>query len=846
MRKTLILAVTAMAASAMAMNVAGIAPDGVVSGDKTIAGERISFTSGDRVGEAFSAPASAAKPQLNETDEITLIEFGSSRYDYQHNGSMAKMIAVSGDGVAHLAFMGGQNTSDLRRVQAACITPDGTVSGPLDTVNYRTGYTTVATTSGSPANGMAANSTVVGWHGAPVSDLISVFAVDFGGCWMAFNTLNGARAECIWPHVALDYQDRGHVTSSDSTTGADEDNVYYNSTDNGMAWNGEFVTVTTNSNTLSATTVASKTAPGAAVLFMEDAPCTGEAQVSAAQWHHDILYYEANDDANDLASVIAGGVPVNVTNFNCVDSDFPFNFGVFGYADIEGIYDLADDPALHIAFSTPVLLPDSTCLLENDLDSDSTFFYIDDDPSLWSSNFSAIWHFNAGSGEFSRIAGWLSAADEDDDRPNPGVFRVSYDRPSFAIDPENGYMYCIWNQYSVDDRRDPWTDDKEMPNAEIYAACSADNGSTWGESVNLTNTETDGCDVDECLSETFATVSEFVYDGKLHISYLLDTHAGSSIRNDDTNDGSAETDNPMMYMQVSVDEVLPHDGSAWDADGHVGMWFYERFVYWPSAGGHLDSIAVVDKPYLFNEYDVDIFLTEVNCIHHPDDTGFNLWAEDANEEFGMHNAGFAVKPGHPSVNNDYIDMPSGDSEDDNYWNGLFPAQSVMQCRVWVENFGIPSADQLFEFKFENSEGVEIANRYWRYQYIMDDDAGEVVPMGEELLVEFLDTYESLTVFSTEVGVDDKEVTPVEFNLAQNFPNPFNPTTTISFTVHAAAQASLIVYNILGEEVATLYNGIATPGDHNVTFDASQLSSGVYFYTLTSNGVNETRKMLLAK
>jgi hypothetical protein len=848
MKKIYFITALTMSIAASATQLHSPAPDGVISGEHDLAsGSSIVIHDLETAG-AESPNLAATKINMDrQTDEPLLLEVATSRYDFQHNGSMSKMIAVSADGVAHIAFMGGTNTSDLRRVLAVCVTPDTTIYGPLDTVNYRTGYVTVAVTSENPDNGMAANSTVCAWHGAPVSDLVSVFAVDFGGCWMAFNTLNGTRDECIWPHVALDYQDRGHVVSSDSSTGADEDKVYYNSTDNGMEWNGEFVTVTTNSNVVSAIPVAAKSSPGAAVVFMEDAACVGEAQSEATIWHHDVLYYETRDPDNDLFLPIAEGNPVNVSNFNCPDSGFPFKYGVFAFADLEGIYDKAEEPVLHLAFTTPVLLPDSICMLENDLDSDSTFFYYDDDPKLWASNFSAIWHYDTSTEEFSRIAGWLSSSAEDDRMPNPGVFRTSIDRPSLALDQENGYLYCIWNQYSIDDIRDSWSDGMEMPNGEIYAACSADNGSTWGPRVNLTNTESNGCDVGECLSETFATVSEFVFDGHLHISYMLDLHAGAVTYIPGGNPIGEYTDNPIIYMQVPVEDVPPHDGEAWDADGHVGMWFYNRFEYWPEFGGHPDSIAVVDKPYLFNEYQEEIVLAEMNVIYHSDEVNFNLWAENANEEAGAHNVGFAIKPGHPSENNGYIDMPSGIPANENYWNGTLAASSVTQCRVWVENFGLPMADQLFEFRFEDLLGNPIAERYWRYQYIMDGEAGEVVPMGVVLQVDSIDTYQRLNVYTSEgVGIDVEITEPVEFTLMQNFPNPFNPTTSISFTINTAAQTSLIVYNILGEEVAKLYNGVATPGDHSVTFDASQQSSGVYFYTLTSNGVNETRKMLLAK
>ncbi|QKJ99906.1 MAG: T9SS type A sorting domain-containing protein [Ignavibacteriota bacterium] len=97
-----------------------------------------------------------------------------------------------------------------------------------------------------------------------------------------------------------------------------------------------------------------------------------------------------------------------------------------------------------------------------------------------------------------------------------------------------------------------------------------------------------------------------------------------------------------------------------------------------------------------------------------------------------------------------------------------------------------------------------------------------------------------------------EVTaPVEFSLAQNFPNPFNPSTKITFGLAIDSKVKLSVYNLLGEQVAELLNSNFTAGTHNVSFDASNLNSGVYFYRLDANGIDgqnfsSIKKMILAK
>lgn len=97
------------------------------------------------------------------------------------------------------------------------------------------------------------------------------------------------------------------------------------------------------------------------------------------------------------------------------------------------------------------------------------------------------------------------------------------------------------------------------------------------------------------------------------------------------------------------------------------------------------------------------------------------------------------------------------------------------------------------------------------------------------------------------GVEKLEdLVPSKFELAQNYPNPFNPATKIRYTIPDAGLVTLKIYNLLGEEVVTLLNEEQSSGVYEVTFNASQLSSGIYFYTLTSGDLVSTKKMMLLK
>jgi len=88
--------------------------------------------------------------------------------------------------------------------------------------------------------------------------------------------------------------------------------------------------------------------------------------------------------------------------------------------------------------------------------------------------------------------------------------------------------------------------------------------------------------------------------------------------------------------------------------------------------------------------------------------------------------------------------------------------------------------------------------------------------------------------------------PKEFKLEQNYPNPFNPTTTIQFAVPSVSDVKLEVFNILGQKVASLVNRRMEAGVHTVNFNATNLSSGVYFYRLQAGNFVQTKKMMLVK
>ncbi|OGU41471.1 MAG: hypothetical protein A2315_01750 [Ignavibacteria bacterium RIFOXYB2_FULL_35_12] len=127
--------------------------------------------------------------------------------------------------------------------------------------------------------------------------------------------------------------------------------------------------------------------------------------------------------------------------------------------------------------------------------------------------------------------------------------------------------------------------------------------------------------------------------------------------------------------------------------------------------------------------------------------------------------------------------------------------------------------------------------------------GNATNSSNQVLSGFWNVYKQNVITS----IEDEETVPIQFKLEQNFPNPFNPTTKISWQSPVgslpdgkAGWQTLKVYDVLGNEVAMLVNEERAAGRYEITFDAVHLSSGIYFYTLRAGNFVEMKKMVLIK
>jgi Ca-activated chloride channel homolog len=151
-------------------------------------------------------------------------------------------------------------------------------------------------------------------------------------------------------------------------------------------------------------------------------------------------------------------------------------------------------------------------------------------------------------------------------------------------------------------------------------------------------------------------------------------------------------------------------------------------------------------------------------------------------------------------------------------------------------------------------------RYWGAQKIQSIlDLIKVVGEKPELVTQIIDLsikYSVLTPYTaflvvepstgSSAAVDEETTSPVSFRLWQNFPNPFNPTTIIRYQLPTTCRVRLVVYDLLGREVAILVDEMITAGAHDVTFDATGLSSGMYMYRLTAGAYIASHTMIVTK
>ena len=166
-------------------------------------------------------------------------------------------------------------------------------------------------------------------------------------------------------------------------------------------------------------------------------------------------------------------------------------------------------------------------------------------------------------------------------------------------------------------------------------------------------------------------------------------------------------------------------------------------------------------------------------------------------------------------------------------------------RILILKFNGTTNHQSYEvYYYKNGESTTPSGQFY-YSGMYDINNDKILDLFVGIGSNHtMNTYVLLN--NTTSSFNERSDNILNFTLQQNYPNPFNPVTTIKCNIAAEGKYQLKIYNVLGEEVSILNNGILSRGEHSFTFNAANLPSGVYIYRLTGINVNISKKMMLLK
>jgi len=287
---------------------------------------------------------------------------------------------------------------------------------------------------------------------------------------------------------------------------------------------------------------------------------------------------------------------------------------------------------------------------------------------------------------------------------------------------------------------------------------------------------------------------------------------------------------PAVYLQV----ISPNGGETWQGDS-------EKIIEWASNG--VDNVSIelsidggANWQLLQTNYDAE---TNVYTFVVPNTPSENclvrLLDESNNELVDQSNSPFKITAA-PDIN---LLSPNG-GEVFNVGDQiqiLWNSESVSSVRIqysidngsnWLSVTPITSSDGIHNWTVPNKPSDQCLIK------ITEIPSGIVI-----------DQSDAVFTINSVVSVE-KENLPDKYDLMQNYPNPFNPSTSIEYTVPSNEYVSLKVYDILGNEIVTLVNQQKEAGKYKVEFDASSISSGIYYYKIQAGNFIQVRKMILLK
>ncbi len=657
---------------------------------------------------------------------------GMTYYDYQHNGSMSRMVAYGTDGSVHCAWtMCPTAAASPRYIYYNKRTPAGTwVNGNTGiqvNVTAIAGYCTMdldpqgnaviayhaRNSTTEPQRVHIWNST--GEHPCPVAP--------------------GTEYQLTWPHVCVDNRGYIHLMAQATTSGSlVTGNLYYTrSQDGGLTWTPwQLVAALGTTASVSQTACADPLSGKVAFAWTKNIATT----VTQA----DVYYVESLDG---VTWNFAGAT--NLTNFGGGIHPDAANSRAYDFVAL--LYGSTGE--LHAAYST-VAYPTTTLG-------------------------GKLWHWSPTTGH--RFITGTYVANPWTALNAPGAWTLAIDKPSLGINAA-GTLYAQWGQCTTPGD----VSSANYGNWDVYATYSTDNGMNWKAPVNVTDTATPGAPAGQCLSEAWANMAR-VATTKLHVQYIKDLDAGGIPQTQ-----GSWTNNPVIYQGVPVDSIQTIMSIDMAATLPIVI---------PSRGGTF-------------RYNLAVTNTGYRLMH------FDLWLDitlpSGNLQPVLSRPLLTLPPGGTIIRNNLTYTVPGTAPAGNYtfWGhlGTFPWSGSVGKNIWIED-SFPFS----KLGVDANAGGEWASSGW------DDPENPTEPV---------------------------ESMPAMHLIAYCYPNPFNPTTVISYSLPQTANVTVKVYNVNGGEVAQLVNGWRDAGSHQVTFDASSLASGMYLYRIQAGEMSTISKMLLVK
>jgi|GEM_PF-376323 len=611
----------------------------------------------------YQGPGEYAGSPLGQTYLL-----GTTWYDYQSNGSLGKMVALSSSRGVHFCWMNGVQAQAIDRHvfynYYNPITEDLSWSGDGYQVDQgeRAGYTNLSLFSGGEA--------VVGYHSRPAasSGWNTQVAWDFLEGFGAFQLTDldnlPGWGRLMWPHVAVCSQDYIHVVSSESRDDAWQRIAYARSENGGISF-APFASVDMVliiSADVAVSPVSNKVGIAYCKPIFDPQDLGPYAGLSVSQRNNDVVLIESEDGSTWYFTAqqnITSCIAPDTSRYP--DSTYADGDTLRAYCDVSLLYDQNDNA--HVAFTSKGLWFDAR--LASHPDSFAVVGMTQDA--------SVIWHWSEEHDSLTVVAkGWYDVGDPDvgaNEYRGAGTWRSTVDRPSLGLDPATGYLYCLYTCCMPGDTSGGPIPSHGYANGELFCSVSTDGGLMWSEGTNLTSTPSPDAYPGQCMDEDYASLAAEVND-TLHIIYVEDKDAGGVVMT--APQEGTWTENPVRYQRVPAGLVAPGppyvgnywfhvgavpppppstdcyclggtDGSShWDLLDHQGTPLETGdyvYVAWAGPDGQIDPPALSKGP---GEVSGDDSLLVEGCIEDLGYRGYLLTVDIWDPGIGFPNAGDLV------------------------------------------------------------------------------------------------------------------------------------------------------------------------------------------------------------